>query len=80
MLYEAWTRGDRAAAEKVAQPDAVATLFARRWQAGDGWAFAECSGAAGSTICSWQRPGGEMLLRVQNVTSGRPVAEVRFQP
>jgi hypothetical protein len=79
-LYDAWARGDRAAAETVAQPEAVATLFARRWQAADGWAFAECSGAAGSTICAWQRPGGQLMLRVQNAAAGRAVAEVRFQP
>ena len=80
-LYAAWTRGDRAAAEKVAQPQAVADLFARTWQAGDGWSFGECSGAAGSIICTWRRPSGQQLLfRVQ--TGGRAVAvsEVRFQP
>lgn len=79
-LYEAWTRGDRAAAATVAQPEAVAALFARRWQAADGWSFAECSGAAGSLICAWQRPSGQLLMRVQNLAGGRPVAEVRFQP
>ena len=82
-LYAAWTRDDRAGAEKVAQPQAVADLFARRWQASDGWSFAECSGAAGSLICTWQRPSGQqLLLRVRNVTGGLPVtvSEVRFQP
>ena len=82
-LYAAWTNGDRAAAERVAQPQAAAALFARRWQAGDGWTFAECSGAAGSIICAWQRPSGEQLLvRVQNTTGGSPatVSDVRFQP
>ncbi len=79
-LYDAWTRGDRVAADNVAQPEAVAALFARRWQATDGWSFAECSGAAGSLICAWQRPSGQLLIRVQNVAGGRPVAEVRFQP
>jgi len=79
-LYEAWTKGDRAAAEKVAQPEAVTALFARPWQPGDGWAFVECGGAAGSTICTWQRPSGQVALRVQNATSGRAVAEVRFAP
>ena len=80
-LYAAWTKGDRAAAEKVAQPQAVTDLFARAWQANDGWSFAECSGAAGSIICTWRRPSGQQLLvRVQ--TGGRSVAvsEVRFQP
>ncbi|MCA1691554.1 MAG: hypothetical protein LC733_04885 [Actinobacteria bacterium] len=82
-LYEAWTKGDLAAAEKVAEPQAVADLFARPWQATDGWSFAECSGAAGSIICTWQRPSGQkLLLRVQNLTGGLPVivSDVRFQP
>ena len=78
-FYEAWTRGDRAAAAGVAQPAAVTTLFARTWQAADGWAFSECTGAAGSLICTWARPGGQQVLfRVQNAPS--TVAEVRFQP
>jgi hypothetical protein len=82
-LFEAWTKGDRAAAGKVAQAAAVTALFARPWQASDGWTFAECNGAAGSLICTWQRPAGQQLLfRVQNLTGGLPVtvAEVRFQP
>lgn len=78
-LFEAWTKGDRAAAASVAQPAAVTTLFARTWQAGEGWAFSECTGAAGSLICTWARPGGQQVLfRVQNAPAS--VAEVRFQP
>ena len=77
-LYEAWTRGDRTAAARVAQPAAVTTLFGRAWQAGDGWAFSECTGAAGSFICTWGRPGGQVLFRVQSMPVS--VAEVRFQP
>ena len=81
-FYDAWTRGDRAAAHKVAQPQAVDALFARQWREGDGWSFVDCSGAAGSVICTWQRPGGQLLVRVQSVTGGVPVAvsDVRFQP
>jgi hypothetical protein len=78
-LYEAWTRGDRAAAARVAEPAAVTTLFGRTWQAGDGWAFSECTGAAGSFICTWARPAGQqVLMRVLNAPA--TVAEVRFQP
>ena len=78
-LYDAWTKDDRAAAARVAQPAAVSVLFARAWQAGDGWAFSECTGAAGSFICTWARPGGQQVLfRVQNAPAS--VAEVRFQP
>jgi hypothetical protein len=78
-LYDAWMRSDRAAAARVAQPAAVTTLFGRSWQAGDGWSFGECTGAAGSLVCTWLRPGGQQLMmRVQN--SPASVAEVRFQP
>jgi len=80
-LYAAWRRGDRAAAALVAEPQAVADLFSRRWLESDGWAFAECTGATGSIICAWRRPAGQqLLLRVQ--AAGRPptVSEVRFQP
>ena len=78
-LYDAWTKGDRAAAANVAQPAAVTALFARPWGAGDGWAFSECTGAAGSFVCTWARPGGQQVLfRVQNAPA--TVAEVRFQP
>ena len=82
-LYAAWTAGDRAAAANSARPEAVTALFARPWQAADGWTFAECTGAAGSVICTWRRPGGqEVLFRVQNAAGGAPVtvAEVRFDP
>jgi len=82
-LYEAWMRADQGAAGRVAQAEAVTALFARRWQAGDGWTFSECTGAAGSLICTWRRPGGqELLLRVRNSTGGLPitVSEARFQP
>jgi len=79
-LYAAWAAGHRAAAARVAEAEAVTALFARPWQASDGWTFAECSGAAGSLICAWRRPAGQMvLLRVQNATPA-VVAEVRFQP
>lgn len=79
-LFDAWAAGDQAAAGRVAEPEAVAALFARQWQAADGWNFAGCSGAAGTVICTWQRPAGQQLLfRIQNVTGGT-VAEVRFQP
>ncbi len=82
-LYDAWTRGDRSAAARVAAPEAVTALFARPWQASDGWTFSECSGAAGSLICTWARPAGQQVLfRVRNITGGLPVTvlEVRFQP
>jgi hypothetical protein len=79
-LYDAWAAGDRTAAGRVAAAEAVTTLFARPWRAGDGWTFDACSGAAGSLICGWKQPGGQMVLfRVQNANPAT-VTEVRFQP
>ncbi|MDQ4071193.1 MAG: hypothetical protein M3203_17250, partial [Actinomycetota bacterium] len=73
-LYTAWTRGDRAGAERVAEPEAVSALFSRQWQTSDGWSFTECAGAAGSIICTWERPAGQQLLmRVPNPTGGSPI-------
>jgi hypothetical protein len=78
-LFAAWAAGDRAAAAKVARPAAVDGIFARPWQATDGWSFSECNGAAGSTICTWRRPAGQQLMvRVENATAN--ASEVRFQP
>jgi len=64
--YDAWTRGDRTAAARVAEPAAVDALFARMWSSADGWEFVNCQGAAGSVFCTWQRPGEELLIKVQN--------------
>ncbi len=79
-FYEAWTRGDRAAAATLGEAEAVATLFGRTWSAGDGWVFAECSGAAGSVICGWDSPSAQLLMRVESASGDRPVtvSEVRF--
>lgn len=79
-LYEAWTRNDRATAATLADADAVTMLFARTWSAGDGWSFSECSGAAGSVICAWDRVSEQLLLRVENANGALPVtvSEVRF--
>lgn len=82
-LFAAWAAADRAAAAQVAQPQAVTALFARQWQAADGWSFVACTGAAGSIICTWQRANGsQVLFRVQNITGGQPVTvtDVRFDP
>lgn len=82
-FYAAWMAGDRAAAASAGRPEAVSVLFARPWQAADGWAFSECAGAAGSVICAWRRPAGqEVLFRIETAAQGTPptVAEVRFNP
>jgi cytoskeletal protein RodZ len=78
-LLAAWAAGDREAAAAVATPEAVTDTFALTYQP---WTFAECSGAAGSTICRYTSPAGELLVQVRNLTGGLPmtVTGVRFTP
>ena len=77
--YDAWTRGDRVAAARFAEPAAVDALFARTWSSADGWAFVNCQGAAGSVFCTWQRPGEELLIKAHNAPGGQPADEVIFR-
>jgi peptidoglycan hydrolase-like protein with peptidoglycan-binding domain len=82
LVYQAWTKGDRVAAAYEAIPLAVEALFARSWNASDGWTFAECQGAAGSFGCTWQRTGEKLILE-GNDSTGAPfyyVNNVTFQP
>lgn len=80
-LYTAWTKGDRTAALALAEPAAVSSLFQRAWSASDSWTFGGCEGAAGSTYCTWRRPGEQLVIRVRNDIAGPPlrVLEARFQ-
>ncbi len=71
LVYQAWTKSDRAAAAYEAIPLAIEQLFARNWQAADGWTPAGCEGAAGSFVCKWQRTG-ETLSLEGNDSTGAP--------
>jgi murein L,D-transpeptidase YcbB/YkuD len=82
IMYQAWTRGDRAGARTEATGPAVDALFARTWHASDGWTFDQCGAAAGSFGCTWKRTGEELILEGNNST-GEPFYFVRaatFQP
>lgn len=82
LVFQAWTRGDQAAARLEAIDAAVTALFARTWHASDGWSFVQCGGAAGSFGCTWQRTG-EQLMLIGNDDTGAPffyVREAIFQP
>ena len=81
-VFTAWANGDRAAALKNATPQAVNQLFARTWQASDGWSFAGCGVAAGSFLCTWNRPGQQLVLE-GNDNTGAPFTYIRnaaFEP
>jgi len=75
-FYEAWSKGDRAKAAALGEPAAVAAIFARPWSAADGWSFSECSGAAGSEICTWQGGSQELKLNVRGTSGGLSVTVV----
>ncbi len=81
-LYDAWKAGDQTAAATVANPAAVAAMFAQTYAAADGpdgpaepYTFADCSGAAGSTICSFHSTSTSqvLLMTVRNTTGGEPM-------
>jgi peptidoglycan hydrolase-like protein with peptidoglycan-binding domain len=71
IVFQAWTRADKATAALEATPQAVTELFARTWEQSDGWTFLQCGGAAGSFYCTWQR-SGEQLVMKGNDNTGEP--------
>lgn len=81
LMYQAWTRNDRAAAATEATGAAVNALFAHAWQASDGWTSGQSGAAAGSFTCTWQRTGEQLTLEGNDGT-GAPfyyVRQVTFQ-
>jgi len=80
-LFEAWRRNDQTAAGAVAEPDAVTALFAQPFptqDSGDGgtedfYRFRDCSGAAGSTFCTFVGSDSELQMQVRNQTGGMPM-------
>ncbi|GLX02273.1 hypothetical protein Misp02_63590 [Microtetraspora sp. NBRC 16547] len=72
-LFDAWLRGDRAAAAQVASPSAVNTLFSYVYRAPDG--FAGCTGnRCRFTHTSVRVPGG--LNGILMIVSGTKVTRV----
>ncbi|GAB3090130.1 hypothetical protein [Nocardioides zeae] len=68
-LIDAWQAGDRAAAERlVRDPDEVDDLFDEDDLTGDP-VFAMCEGAAGSSYCTWNGTGYDIVVRVANETA-----------
>ena len=79
-LFQAWSNNDQVTAANYATADALATLFARPWNASDGWTFDKCGGAAGHFICNWNGTG-KTLTMDGNDNTGAPfyyVMSVQF--
>jgi hypothetical protein len=86
-LYAAWMQGDQSAAGLVAAPAAVTKMFSRQYapiQTNSGpqnpFQFSGCSGAAGSSICTFDGQDQQIQMLVRNSTGGLPiqVTEVKF--
>jgi peptidoglycan hydrolase-like protein with peptidoglycan-binding domain len=69
LVYQAWTKNDRAAAGFEAIPAAVDMLFARTWEASAGWTFGGCQVATGTFACTWTRPDDKLILEGNNSAS-----------
>ena len=70
-MSRAWEANSRDQAGKNATPAAVTEIFAETFSAGDGWAFENCQGALGHTVCSWRRSSGQQLrISVINAVEG----------
>ncbi len=67
LVFQAWSHQDQPAALKNATAQAVAQLFAQTWQP-NVWTFTGSSGAAGSIFSTWEKTGGELVLRANNST------------
>jgi hypothetical protein len=80
-LYRAWRKNDKKIAERIAEGEAVNTLFARPWRKSDQWHSTSCEGAAGSVYCTWERPSEKLIIRYKNDPThpGKRVSEVRFE-
>lgn len=65
--YTAWSRGDTDALAMLTTLDAFTTLNENPWQ--EGWAFDHCEGTAGSTYCTWNLAGDQLVLQVGNETA-----------
>lgn len=75
-LLDAWQRGDRDAAGALATPEAVSQIFANPPSS---YTLEECSGAAGSTICSFNGAAGQLTMQVRNLTGGMAMTVVGVQ-
>jgi hypothetical protein len=75
-LFQAWANNDRTAAASVANQAAIDALFATPSTEAAAYTFSSCEPGAGNLYCSWTRPGGQLLITVNDGTGGTPVQVV----
>jgi hypothetical protein len=82
-LYAAWQDGDRAAAAKVATPDAVTQIFAIDKSEGTDLDFGGCLKTGGTPLpkdCTFSRPGGALVITVSGIDGKRTATAVKLGP
>lgn len=81
-LFQAWMADDRSAAEALMDPAADAdldALFAQPFDAGAGWSYDHCEGAAGSVFCTWHATSATLVVRVRGVERPPLVTSIRME-
>lgn len=81
-LFQAWMADDRSAADALTDPAAAAdldALFAQPFDAGAGWSYDHCEGAAGSVFCTWHATSATLVVRVRSVEPPPLVTSIRME-
>ena len=82
-FYNAWQSQDRAAAGKVATPEAVTAIFAYPVAEGTGLVFGGCQkvpAGASAQICTFSRPGGLLTMTASGSGSEWKINAVTLGP
>lgn len=73
-LFQAWADGNRSQAAAVANAAAIDALFATPSSEASAYTFRSCEPTEGTLFCSWTRPGGQLVMLVNDGTGGTTVA------
>ena len=82
-VFAAWENGNRAAAARFAEDEAVTKLFAISTSDASGLRFGGCSATGDDPFpkeCVWSRPGGELTMEVEKQGDTPIVTNVTYGP
>ncbi|MBK7782248.1 MAG: hypothetical protein IPJ58_16040 [Ardenticatenia bacterium] len=81
-VFQAWMADERAVAEPLTDPAAAAdldALFAQPFDAGAGWSYDHCEGAAGSVFCTWYGASATLVIQVRSIEPPVLVTSIRME-
>ena len=78
-LFRTWQVRDRHAANMVATPEVVRSLFSQFWHAYDGWADKGCQAGSGWSLCTFTRPKRRYVFEVRAATAALPILVIGLQ-